>query len=244
MRMTIWKISLIFLAVLCPSAIFAAPNLAIASTAELIAYLDGANQSLCIKPVATTENPLPCIDGTLGGNYTVAFGSSIANGHVVNNFNSSISFTGGASVDLSDFPRANTTSGAAGFTLQLMIGPQVLGDTFSFTVQQTSGCTNSHGPCVVSPVSVFGATSVKGTLEKGQKIISSQPVVISFSQLAVVGDPLKGSERWGGNPLFGTDPAANWLQTFGMTLVITPRKEASSPSLLDDDDDNDNENGR
>jgi hypothetical protein len=130
-----------------------------------------------------------------------------------------IELTGSATASIFKMPSPNTIAANAGYTITVVVGPQVAGDTFSFTLQQTNTCSDSLGACVADDAVVLGATSVKGKLDKGQKIIASGPVVIYITHF-----------------LTATNVVPAWSKSVGATLDITPRKEARTPALLDDND--------
>jgi len=209
------------LATVCPIVSFAA---------ALPATLTYSIESEELTVFKTTTPPdQACVQTSAGNQFPTACSNDSANGHIKasvggnfigpgGTFNQTIELTGSATASIFKGPNPNTIAANAGYTIQIVVGPQVAGDTFSFTLQQTNTCSDSLGDCVADDAVVLGATSVKGKLDKGQKITASGPVTIYLTHMLVV-----------------TNVAPVWSQTVGATLDITPRKEARTPALLNDD---------
>ena len=135
-------------------------------------------------------------------------------------FSQTMQLVGSASVSIFPQPGAESISAFGGYTFQIVIGPQISGDTFTFKLKQVITCHNSSGPCVAADLTVAGATTVKGKLENGQKITATQPVVITVTQA-----------------ISASNVVPTWSENISTTLEITPLKEAQTPAELDGLDD-------
>ncbi len=177
----------------------------------------------CITTVTSPSDwPLSCEEDVPGGRAvadlggTPLFGPDFSGG----TFNKTIELHGNASVSIFPQPGANSRSAFAGYTFQIVIGPQVSGDTFTFRLKQVNTCHNSSGPCIAADLTVAGATTIKGKLENGQKITATQPVVITVTQA-----------------ISASNVIPTWSENTTTTLDITPLKEVQTPAELDGLDD-------
>ena len=164
----------------------------------------------------------PFLRGDLPGGRAVADlgGTPLGPDFSGGTFNKTIELHGNASVSIFPQPGANSRSAFAGYTFQIVIGPQVSGDTFTFRLKQVNTCHNSSGPCIAADLTVAGATTIKGKLENGQKITATQPVVITVTQA-----------------ISASNVIPTWSENTTTTLDITPLKEVQTPAELDGLDD-------
>jgi hypothetical protein len=220
------SVTISLLSALCPIVSFAAAPLATltyTSTTEEITLIKTNTQppQLCVQTSGGNQAPTGCEDDSNNGHVKASVGPG-----GVGTFNQTMTLSGTATAAIFQTTNPNTNAAHAGYTLQIIVGPQVAGDTFSFNLKQINTCSDTLGsshtpePCAPADAVVLGATSVKGKLDKdkGQKITASAPVIVYMTQFVAV-----------------TDVAQVWSQVVESELEITPRKEASTPALLDDD---------
>jgi len=216
-------ISIAALFMLCSTAWSAATLTYSLKAQEIgIVTLNSAPPVSCIKTgYDFNAMPLSCGFDPSGGHVVTRIGGGLTAGdRCCGTFSQTMQLTGSATVAIFPQPNPDSQAAFASFTFQIVIGPQISGDTFTFRLKQVNTCHNSSGPCVTANATVAGATTIKGKLENGQKITATQPVVITVTE-----------------SVNATDVIPNWSENISTAIEITPLKEVQTPEQLDGLDD-------
>jgi len=216
-------LSITALSMLCPAA-WCTATLTYSLNSQEIAILtpNAAPPFTCIKTTDGNEWPLACRLDSPGGHIVTNISGGFPAGGTFSGgtFSQTIQLAGNASVAIFPEPNAESKAALASYTFQIVIGPQISGDTFTLRLKQVNTCHNSSGACVTANLTVAGATTIKGKLENGQKITATQPVVITVTET-----------------ISASSVVPNWSENISTTLEITPLKEVQTPEELNGLDD-------
>ncbi|HEX4164164.1 MAG TPA: PEP-CTERM sorting domain-containing protein [Bryobacteraceae bacterium] len=148
------------------------------------------------KSITLTDAPaMSCGDASGGNQYPLGCQPLVSNGGYADatiggtslDFNShtidsTYSFDGHARAAIFPQPGADTSKVSANYSFEAMISPVTSGDTIVFTLSDVNTCSNTLGGCNTENVLVYGASSIKGNLTKGEKITAAGPVILDLAE--------------------------------------------------------------